>query len=75
MREPRFGHVSVRRACECLMDSAEVNPSAVGLHDLRTLRAIEEPNEGDSRSDGQEVAESADGAADRDDKVKADREQ
>ena len=75
MRGPRFGHVSVRRAYERLLIGTDENPSARGLHDLRALRAIEQPNEGDSRSNGQEVAQSADGAADRDDKVKADREQ
>ena len=51
------------------------NPVAVGLRDLRTSRAIEQPDEGDSRSDGQELAQGADGAVDGDDKVKADREQ
>jgi hypothetical protein len=75
LRGLRFGHVSVRRAFERLLDSVDQIPIAAGLHDLRTLRAVEQSNECDARSDGQEVAESADGAADGDDKVKSDREQ
>ena len=52
----RFGLCSVLRAKERLVDSADPIPIAAGLHDLRTLRAIEQSNECDSRSDGQEVA-------------------
>ena len=45
-----------------------------GILNVRTLRAIEQPNKTETRPDRQEIAQIADGAADRDENAKADGE-
>jgi len=51
-----FGHDSVCKVCECLLSSVDETPSAVDFQKSRTLRAVEQPNEGDTRTDSQEIA-------------------